>query len=62
MDWGNMTNNEIIAELKSREVRYEQLKLETADGIDALLKKLYDFEKEYNKGNAELTKRLKPSL
>jgi len=57
-----MTNNEIMLELKSREAHYEQLKLRTADGIDALLKELYDFEAEFEKGNNELTDRLKTEI
>lgn len=59
MDWKNMTNNEIISELLSMKSRYEGLKLDTANKIDALIKELYDFEQEYEKGNDELTNRLK---
>ena len=54
-----MTNNEIISELLSMKSRYEGLKLDTANKIDALIKELYDFEQEYEKGNDELTNRLK---
>lgn len=53
--WENKSNNEILTELKEMQYKHERLKEEILEKYDELER----IEKEFEKGNQIITKRMK---